>query len=490
MSHREEASGKTQRTRWRDYVSRLAWERPRVPPEELEEVSGVREVWASLLRLLPPCDPVPDQALVSELQPKRSPFPPQRPLPLSPARGASPTVSPARIPVSKPSPGLLVMMPPAVGPKPVGKVSAIPPLRALRIGPRSFSLNNPKQFLDNLRVLYQTYGLGSFEQYEGNFHKFFDQEFNGFYVEYAPTTWLKFADDTTLVGLITKGDETHYRKEGAAADQMVQRQQPPAKRQQDQRDCCQLPERPHPTPPTDHRQVLQWKGASAPPPIMTTFYRGTIESILTSCITVWGGSYTVHNRKAPTTHPVIYCFCLFLTHQLIGNTIIDGNGCRSTRASWQHISAVWSRSLSLVPVQPPPAAGARTLDRQRSYSTEYSNTLQSKSFWQYGIVVTVFLSSIADRLLPFAPSQSVAGAARSSSDLSHLLTDGLQVHCRWRYMMLARFLFWGGQVNQHLDGLGQPSQPLILCDELGGTQGILGGEKERSEQVQLCRAVM
>ncbi|KAI3351986.1 hypothetical protein L3Q82_020805 [Scortum barcoo] len=27
---------------------------PRVPPEELEEVSGVREVWASLLRLLPP----------------------------------------------------------------------------------------------------------------------------------------------------------------------------------------------------------------------------------------------------------------------------------------------------------------------------------------------------------------------------------------------------------------------------------------------------
>ena len=42
------------RTRWRDYVSRLAWERLGVPPEELEEVSGVREVWASLLRLLPP----------------------------------------------------------------------------------------------------------------------------------------------------------------------------------------------------------------------------------------------------------------------------------------------------------------------------------------------------------------------------------------------------------------------------------------------------
>ena len=41
------------RTRWRDYVSQLAWERLGVPPEELEEVSGEREVWASLLRLLP-----------------------------------------------------------------------------------------------------------------------------------------------------------------------------------------------------------------------------------------------------------------------------------------------------------------------------------------------------------------------------------------------------------------------------------------------------
>ncbi|KAK3568242.1 hypothetical protein QTP86_002009 [Hemibagrus guttatus] len=32
------------RTRWRDYVSRLAWERLGVPPEELEEVSGEREL--------------------------------------------------------------------------------------------------------------------------------------------------------------------------------------------------------------------------------------------------------------------------------------------------------------------------------------------------------------------------------------------------------------------------------------------------------------
>ncbi|KAK3574348.1 hypothetical protein QTP86_005151 [Hemibagrus guttatus] len=41
------------RTGWRDCVSQLAWERLGVPPEELEKVSGEREVWASLLRLLP-----------------------------------------------------------------------------------------------------------------------------------------------------------------------------------------------------------------------------------------------------------------------------------------------------------------------------------------------------------------------------------------------------------------------------------------------------
>jgi len=45
------------RTRWRDYVSGLAWERLGVPPEELEEVAGDRDVWVSLLKLLPPRPP-------------------------------------------------------------------------------------------------------------------------------------------------------------------------------------------------------------------------------------------------------------------------------------------------------------------------------------------------------------------------------------------------------------------------------------------------
>uniref|UniRef100_A0A8C6WFB9 Paraneoplastic antigen Ma-like C-terminal domain-containing protein n=1 Tax=Neogobius melanostomus TaxID=47308 RepID=A0A8C6WFB9_9GOBI len=52
MSYWEEASWKA-RTRWWDYVSELAWCRLGVPPEQLEEVCVDREVWASLLRLLP-----------------------------------------------------------------------------------------------------------------------------------------------------------------------------------------------------------------------------------------------------------------------------------------------------------------------------------------------------------------------------------------------------------------------------------------------------
>ncbi|TWW77341.1 hypothetical protein D4764_12G0007310 [Takifugu flavidus] len=42
------------RTSWRDYASRLVWECLGIPPDELEEVAGDREVWASLLGLLPP----------------------------------------------------------------------------------------------------------------------------------------------------------------------------------------------------------------------------------------------------------------------------------------------------------------------------------------------------------------------------------------------------------------------------------------------------
>jgi len=42
------------RTRWRDYISQLAWERLGILQNELVNVAGERDVWVSLLGLLPP----------------------------------------------------------------------------------------------------------------------------------------------------------------------------------------------------------------------------------------------------------------------------------------------------------------------------------------------------------------------------------------------------------------------------------------------------
>jgi len=48
------------RTRWRDYISWLAWECLGIPQNELESVAGEREVWVDLLGLLPPATRPPD----------------------------------------------------------------------------------------------------------------------------------------------------------------------------------------------------------------------------------------------------------------------------------------------------------------------------------------------------------------------------------------------------------------------------------------------
>ena len=42
------------RTRWRDYMSHLALEHPRIPQGVLEIFAGERDVWSTLLRLLSP----------------------------------------------------------------------------------------------------------------------------------------------------------------------------------------------------------------------------------------------------------------------------------------------------------------------------------------------------------------------------------------------------------------------------------------------------
>ncbi len=46
-------SGKRPWGRPRDYISRLAWKHLGIPQDELEEVAREKDVWVSLLSLLP-----------------------------------------------------------------------------------------------------------------------------------------------------------------------------------------------------------------------------------------------------------------------------------------------------------------------------------------------------------------------------------------------------------------------------------------------------
>ncbi|XP_026859582.2 disintegrin and metalloproteinase domain-containing protein 33 isoform X2 [Electrophorus electricus] len=100
---------------------------PRPPPPISRPLEAAKSS-PSAPKLSPPRKPLPlnptrSPPVVSQLQPKPSPTPPQRPLPVSPARGT---------PTRPSGGGLLVMMPPTMGPKPVGKVTTIPPLKVLR----------------------------------------------------------------------------------------------------------------------------------------------------------------------------------------------------------------------------------------------------------------------------------------------------------------------------------------------------------------------
>ncbi len=141
---------------------------------------------------------------------------------------------------------------------------------------------------------------------------------------------IKFADDTTVVGLISNNDETHYREEVAqlaewcgANNQSLNVE----KTKEVVMDFRRRNSTDHPPLTIDSSTVerisstkflgvhitedLTWttntmslskkkqqhlhflrrlKRASLPPPILTTFYRGTTESVLTSCITVWYGN--------------------------------------------------------------------------------------------------------------------------------------------------------------------------------------------------------
>ncbi|KAM9825158.1 uncharacterized protein ACBT44_005959 [Syngnathus typhle] len=148
---------------------------------------------------------------------------------------------------------------------------------------------------------------------------------------------VKFADDTTLVGLITKGDETQYRLEvdllttwcrdnnlllnvdktkeivvdfrkghtqhlpltidGAVVERVSSAKFLGVHISEDlswSTNTASLAKK------AQRRLYFlrKLRRASAPPAVMTTFYRGTIESVLSSCIAVWGGGCTDYNLKA------------------------------------------------------------------------------------------------------------------------------------------------------------------------------------------------
>ncbi|KAK3552526.1 hypothetical protein QTP86_013893, partial [Hemibagrus guttatus] len=96
-------------------------------------------------------------------------------------------------------------------------------------------------------------------------------------------------DDTTGVwGLISKNDESAYREESTKflGVHLVENFTWSLKNQLHQQES-----------PAALYFLRRLRKAHLPTPILNTFYGGTIESVLSSCITAWFGNCTVSDRK-------------------------------------------------------------------------------------------------------------------------------------------------------------------------------------------------
>uniref|UniRef100_A0A3B1JXT7 Reverse transcriptase domain-containing protein n=1 Tax=Astyanax mexicanus TaxID=7994 RepID=A0A3B1JXT7_ASTMX len=154
--------------------------------------------------------------------------------------------------------------------------------------------------------------------------------------KHSSNSFIKFADDTTVLGLITKGDESAYREEvqrltdwctvnnlhlnvDKTKEMVVDFRRAQHTHSPLNIDGCSV----EIVKSTKFLGVhladnLTWtlntsstakkaqqhlyflrklRKARLPPPILTLFYRGTIESILSSCITAWFGTCTVSDPK-------------------------------------------------------------------------------------------------------------------------------------------------------------------------------------------------
>ncbi len=155
---------------------------------------------------------------------------------------------------------------------------------------------------------------------------------------------IKFADETTVVGLISNNDETHYREEVAQLAEWCGANNLSLNVEKTKEVVLDFRRRnsiDHPPLTIDSSTVervsstkflgvhitedLTWttntmslskkaqqrlhflhrlKRASLPPPILTTFYRGTIESVLTSCITPADSERSCKDHRCPSPiHP-------------------------------------------------------------------------------------------------------------------------------------------------------------------------------------------
>uniref|UniRef100_A0A3B1J1U4 Reverse transcriptase domain-containing protein n=1 Tax=Astyanax mexicanus TaxID=7994 RepID=A0A3B1J1U4_ASTMX len=154
--------------------------------------------------------------------------------------------------------------------------------------------------------------------------------------KHSSNSFIKFADDTTVLGLITKGDESAYREEVQRLTDWCTVNNLHLNVDRTKEMVVDFRRALHTHSPLniDGSSVeivkstkflgvhladnLTWtlntsstakkaqqclyflrklRKARLPPPILTLFYRGTFESILSSCITAWFGTCTVSDRK-------------------------------------------------------------------------------------------------------------------------------------------------------------------------------------------------
>ncbi|KAK3543080.1 hypothetical protein QTP70_010531 [Hemibagrus guttatus] len=172
---------------------------------------------------------------------------------------------------------------------------------------------------------------------------------------------VKFTDDTTVLGLISKNDESAYREEvqrltawckaNSLSLNVDKTKEMVVVFRRAQGDHFPLFIDGSPVEivkstkflGVHHAENLTWslnttsiskkaqqrlyflhrlRKAHLPPPILTMLYRGTIESVLSSCITAWFGNCTVSDRKTLQLSPSIMdmyttrCICK-------ANSIVD-----------------------------------------------------------------------------------------------------------------------------------------------------------------------